>query len=469
MANESESATRMIREALFGAKGQAGNALTGSYLLAITGVAFAIVADEFRRFPNTIGVSTTLGSTVPSLICTVIVLALLAFVYAMRPTLRFSKHPVLVICLTVALTLATFVFFYLPGDLETVEMERFFTGMLCITKSLAAVLLVFWMEAVSRAGMRRMLLVFGLSLFIVAIFKTLLAVLVGGAATLLMSLSSLISGVFLILFARRSETDGFLGDEVLDQDVLASENEHAMLSWFYPFAAFCFAAISALARNNWRMFYTSESSLLSNFGDVLGAVLAAFMLLYFISRMWSKQWVDFVKTAMLPISIFLLYCTTFADESLVFVYATACGAYKRLIVFFVCGLFFYKHRRNQMIPFVIALLATRIGILTMYFERYLTRQGNLVGAHLLVCGILLALVLTTLYVAFREYRNKLLSIEEANEDMKSSEAVIASEEYSGIRQRALNEIAEQFQLSGRESDILPYIAKGRTAPYIADE
>ncbi|MBQ6454365.1 MAG: hypothetical protein IJJ14_08440, partial [Coriobacteriales bacterium] len=458
-AGVQESASQVIRRALFGAERGTGSSLTSCYLMAIAGVGFAIVADEFRRFPNTIGINPYMGTTVPSLICTVLILILVLLAYRMKPGFRFTQHPILVFGLTLALTLGTFAFFYMPSSLSEAEAERYFVTILCITKSLSAVLLVFWMEAVSRAGMRKTLLIFGLSLFVVAIFKTLLALLVGGAVTILMSVSSLISGVFLVVFAKRSESNGFLGDEMVDQEVLASENEHNMLAWFYPIAAFGYAAISALCRNSWRALNTAgDSQFVSSFGDIVGAVLAAFLLLYFISKLWSKQWVDFVKAALLPLSIFLLYCTTFIDSSLVFVYATACGTYKRLLIFFVCGFFFYRHRHNQMIPFVVALIATRLGILFMYLNRLLIGRGDEMASHLLVCITLLGLILITLYVIFHEYRNKMLLIEEANEGQEDTGSVSTSEENSGIRQRALKEISESLQLSGRESDILPYIA-----------
>ena len=198
-------------------------------------------------------------------------------------------------------------------------------------------------------------------------------------------------------------------------------------------------------------------------GIGVGTILAGTFILIFVRFAWSYFNLELYLLLLVPVTTFALWLTALLQETTVILYLVLLNFAQKSVIFFVLVLPFYIQNRRE--------IYRAWAIMLMSFEAGIFLSGTTIGFGVagIEHGMWAAGAVLLLFICCGAI--VVLDRRESAEDADPSAAHQEEHESTpkGRFRKACVSLAERYQLTDRELDVLILLARGRTAGFIADD
>ncbi len=491
---------------------QAAGSMPGM-AIASTGIALALYAYEANRMSSFQEVGSLVpGAFIHQLAVLVLLLALLV-IYHCKPSLRIHRTPVVGFLIVLLHAIASL---YLSnngwwlhfGDLELVaNAVRSFTSVL---------LIACWMEVLLPSRARNVAVLLAISFGILGGTNIASTLLKADAARVFVALLPLVSMVCLYWYkdhrvspdapgaSAQSNASHPLG---VDRSLaLPEEIAHPgtvfILSFIAPLALFTFSFGNV--HYNWVP--AQDGAIVSmsiQLAAGLGTVLSGFVLYALVAMFWGRRKLELYLFIALPILLMALYLAALVDKSLSFTYVIPLNIAQKLVMFVS---FMAPYLAPKTIPPMTALMASfcsyQLGKTVANFAYHAFETSTHTVAVIFAVGGVLACITIALFASKTTSHAETLPeqnapateaiIDDANSENRAgddSDAPAKPSEAHGSpnhaeepsanapstaqteaqrRIAACNTLAELFQLTRREEEVLQLLSEGMNAQAVAE-
>ena len=320
----------------------------------------------------------------------------------------------------------------------------------------------FWMVAILPLGSRRVCYVLTASMLLFAFYCLLVVLFKDGAARVLLVLLPLMSACCLQAFYRMRgsfEISSPLKDDILvqSQEYLSLKSNYLVFVMGIVVPLICGSTVLAFVNKTWPGVSMEFFQLFSaQMGLLIGSVVMAFIQLILVRFFWTSTNFMFVSV-LVPLALMVMLLIVVTEPSWVIVYfALLLLVEKSLIAFGVYSSYMFRIANNWMAPWCIAFLCIGFGGLLGELLLQLFSLEN---------PLLFLIALATIYVASVCLASLYFGVKitQAYEGHLSG-GFRGESSYS----TAVRKLAESYDLTARECDILMELGRGRNAAYIAE-
>ena len=320
----------------------------------------------------------------------------------------------------------------------------------------------FWMVAILPLGSRRVCYVLTASMLLFAFYCLLIVLFKDGAARVLLVLLPLMSACCLHAFYRtRSysfEISSPLKDDILvqSQEYLSLRSNHLVFATGIVVPLICGSTVLAFVNKTWPGVSMEFFQLFSaQMGLLIGSVVMALIQLILVRFFWTSTNFMFVSV-LVPLALLVMLLIVISEPNWTIVYfALLLLVEKSLIAFGVYSSYMFRIGNNWMAPWCIAFLCIAFGGLLGEFLQFFP-LGN---------PLFFLIALATIYVVSVCFASLHFGVKitQAYEGHLSG-GFRGENSYS----TAIRMLADSYDLTDRECDILKELGRGRNAAYIAE-
>ena len=442
-----------------------------SWLFAL-GAAFALMT----WFPGRVGVTRQFVSSAYTYLTDLLVVLLLVVcvvVWARKPDFRLARNSRTIVLMGVVMTLCCFAQFA-PVFGAVALPEAGVALVECLYKLSSVLLMLLWIEQMSRFSVRALALSMGVGCLVLAAYELLLLGLQNVLAQVLFAFAPMASTVVLVVFLRTFES--------VPDSVQHDERRHLEKTarTILPTAVLCLGVLmSSLVGSSIQTYVkyanpASMNSALSGAFDAAGLVLTAVVL---IAAAMAAYWRARVRDALfiMPSVLSLAYVLSIAmtPEWALVTYAPLAMARRLTLVFWLVVAAACPHRfmASAVAVLVVYRLAQTFGITPLVlgtFDYASSAYSLLVVAEIAVTTAICPLIASTCL-----HRSKAPSSEGAESrdvfEADNKGSALEAERRQDARRAALDVVSSTYGLSNREDDVLALLAEGWRAAAIADK
>ena len=365
-----------------------------------------------------------------------------------------------VVVLTVLVSFYYVIALFIPTVMQHPGLANFLDIIFIIGR---AGLSFFWMVAILPLGSRRVCYVLTASILLFAFYCLLIVLFKDEAARVLLVLLPLTSTCCLHAFYRL-RSDSFeistpLKDEILvqSQEYLSLRSNRFVFVTGIVIPLICGSMVLAFVNKTWPGVSMEFFQLLSaQMGLLTGAVIMALIQLILARFFWTSTNFMFVSV-LVPLALMVMLLIVVTEPNLITVYfALLLLVSKSLVAFGVYSSYMFRIGNNWMAPWCVAFLCVILGgLISELLMRFIPFNNPL----------FFLIVLATIYVA----SVCLASLHFGVKITQAYEGHLAG----GFRgessySAAVHLLADSYDLTARECDILMELGRGRNASYIAE-
>ena len=431
--------------------------------LAVVAIACALMTLEIQRMPVARFVSFSMFAPVPYVAEVLVLLAVVAL-YRARPSVRVSDFAGLRLAVALAAVASTWLLLYTVASDDGLALV-----ILMAYRASTGMLLVLWGERLIALGARRAAYVFAAACLLSGALTLGLALFSADVARLLLGALPCVAGVLFVAYrpqvggvdAGDSDSEGAaLLDTPLPRFSCISRKDRAV--------AVCLIALPLVCRGP---MVTSQSSWMGLQGQALmaaliqvaigcGIVVAGLLVLLVADRIWNRSFILVYELFVLPVTFVSFY--TGQSAELWFLHMLIVDStYKVTLFYIMMTPFLFPERSiggNSSVP----LLAS--------FAFMIAMRALFVGLHAAMpaagyAGMTVVVVLATFaggcVLSF-------LILQRQASKREAADAVAATAARANLEERCAH-VADRFELTPREREILVLLAQNYRAPYIAEK
>ena len=432
---------------------------------AILGLASALMVLEIQRMPAAHIVSIETFAPGPYTV-EACVLALIALVYRFMPTRRLSDSLVVRVVVSALVVVSTLmVLLAIFSDFSQIFIVR------AIYRTSSGLFVCLWAERLIALGSRRAAWTFAFACMLSGVITALLALFSLNVSQLILMTLPFVSGACFVFYAPRVLEPGSSAERDDGEALAAFEKPLPRFScttkrmWFMAvglvFLPLLCRGAMAVSQSSWIALQqtgvmTSLIQATIGLGILLGGAVCAFV----IKRAWNQSFILVFDLFVIPASFIFLYTGQRPDDLWVIHMLIVDSTYKVMLFYIAMTAFLFPgaaRGENAGVPIFAAfsfMIATRAAFFVIKgaFEPS-------VSAGIEAVVVLLSFG-AACWLAFQVLQNQLVGTEKK----KQASAQAARDQLESLCKK----LAEQFDLTPREEEILLLLAQNYRAPYIAE-
>lgn len=353
-------------------------------------------------------------------------------------------------------------------------------------------ILFLWMKTLFPYGARACATVLGLGTIVLAAMNSLIAFLKVDAAYGTVSLLPVVSMILLCYFREYGRSRAPHADNNEDMDEAGCPGpERSMVagiccpdrSLIVPsdrtvrgrrifvvtmmLSLACYAVVFGHIHYQWIPLQDGGTvSLIIQLGTAAGTACGGAAILALVQYFWNRRSLELYKVFLIPTVLLALWLSSFVNETWIFLYLVLLNITQKLVFLFIMlAPFLIEGKRPYLTPWCIAFLSFAAGKATsslllenMSADMFVS-SSVIALAVLFVCGSI-----TSLSGSITDYHTPTRGQWPSPDVSDAHDALPRANKL----QNACHALTDQYQLTGREEEILVLLARGRTAQHIAD-
>lgn len=352
-------------------------------------------------------------------------------------------------------------------------------------------LLFLWMKALFPYGARACATVLGLGTIVVAAMNSLIAFLKVDAAYGTVSLLPIVSMVLLCYFREyaRSRTPRADRDD-LDVNVCDNPERSMVAGLDFPdrslvvpadrtdrgrrifvvtmmLSLACYAVVFGDIHYQWIPLQDGGTvSLIIQLGTAVGTACGGASILVLVQHFWNRRSLELYKVFLIPTVLLALWLSSFVNETWIFLYLVLLNVTQKLVFLFIMlAPFLIESKRPHLMPWCIAFLSFTAGKAASSLLLEHMSPDVFVSSSVIALVVLFACgAITSLSGSITDYHTPIRGQWPGPDAPDVHDAL----PHANKLQNACHALTDQYQLTGREEEILVLLARGRTAQHIAD-
>ena len=354
------------------------------------------------------------------------------------------------------------------------------------------VILFLWMKALFPYGARACAAVLGLGTIVVAAMNSLIAFLKVDAAYGTVSLLPIVSMVLLCYFREyaRSRAPRADRDDIPSEDACASPERSMVAGIGCPdrslivpsdqaprgrrvfvvtmmLSLACYAVVFGHIHYQWIPLQDGGTvSLIIQLGTAVGTACGGAAILVLVQYFWNRRSLELYKVFLIPTVLLALWLSSFVNETWIFLYLVLLNITQKLVFLFIMlAPFLIESKRPYLMPWCVAFLSFTAGKAASSLLLEHMSPDVFVSSSVIALVVLFACgAITSLSGSITDYHTPIRGQWPGPDAPDVHDAL----PHANKLQNACHALTDQYQLTGREEEILVLLARGRTAQHIAD-
>lgn len=435
---------------------------TPGVILAIVGLACAFMVLEIQRMPVARFVSFSMFAPLPYIVEATVMLAIVAWQWA-RPALRLGDSRAVRTIVALLVLASTGLLLYAPLEDDGVTL-----GVLMTYRASTGMLVVLWGERLVSLGARRAGFAVALSCMLSGAATSGLAFFSSGAARALLGMLPLLAGGLFVAYRPRVAEEGAKSGADADglrrslpRFACSSAKDRAVAVGLVTLPLVCRGPM-VMFQSSW-MGLQGDAAMSSLIQASIGCgiVLAGLIALLVVRHVWSQSFVLVYELFVLPVT-FVSFYTAQTSDDLWFLHMLIVDSTYKVTLFYIMMtpfLFPERPRGSSASVYLLASFAFMIAMRALFvgLEGALPKSAY---------AALTAVVVLASFVG-----GGLLSFMILQRQSGRREAVraAAAEAMRASLEKRCKTVADRFDCTPREREILVLLAQNYRAPYIAEK
>ncbi|MBQ6586998.1 MAG: helix-turn-helix transcriptional regulator [Coriobacteriales bacterium] len=439
------------------------------YDLAVLGLACYFSSGEIYRYPANLNVlQESFPRSLTALITAILFIAITVYVFKRNPRPKLYKRTGLLWLLGAAIVMRTCV--VLMPHLMPAGMAG---ALYAALKTFAVILLVAYLEFFLELGRKTAISAFGIACIIIGALQLIASMMPNVVAIPLMMIVSAFASVGLIIaVSMRGDGDEVLNEADENAPIEDDEGTKSKLTLASTCAVLALAAFlfQCIHRSWLPLQDDGVVSLLIQNSAACGTMLAGCLIIWLRDIWCDDSAAEFCKSLLLPLCVAAMGFASFFGGSSVVLYVIPFNIAQKLALFLI---WLAPMVNTRAFPPLVAFCWCQgwymFGGSLQRVMRYLldtSAEGAAVNPMVwleIACMILLLIVALFSYIISMMQQ---LVQQRTAEDVAAT--TVVTDPFAGYEE-ACDRLAERYELTRREREVLSYLSRGRTAAHITQE